>query len=195
MRKNYFTNADICSIIEAEDIVAKETEKLEKSKKGLKISAASTLAWLISTVICIITAGIESYTLADIILFTIILPGFLFAIIGTIVAYVKSGGFLETLKIIGKIGFVGWFIIPFPFDLITGFFVMFYTAIAFFVCPVSILGIVHLIRKKRIKKANEYLTRYAQVQSRMGAFPETQPVDVPENQQTVTQNSATQIKN
>ena len=176
MKKNYFTNVNINNIIEAEDVVAKESEKIEKSKKGLKISAIATISWAVMALAWALALNIESNTISDIVFFTFGVPSFLVAFIGTIAAYIKSGALLETLKIIGKIGLVGWFIVPFPFDLITGFAVMAYTAFAFFVCPVAILGLVHLIRRKRIKKANEYLNHYAQVEERIAATPENQPI-------------------
>lgn len=185
MKKNYFTNLDINSMIEAEDVVAKESEKIEKSKKGLKISAIATISWAVMAIVWALAVNIESNTLSDIVFFTFAVPSFLIAFIGTIVAYIKSGGFLETLKIIGKLGLVGWFVVPFPFDLITGFVVMVYTAFAFFVCPVAILGLVHLIRKKRIKKAEEYLRHYVQVKVKINATPENEPMYVAENNQEV----------
>ena len=175
MKKNYFTNADINNIIEAEDIISQESAKIEKSKKGLKISAIATISWAVMALVWALALNIESITISDIVFFTLGVPSFLVAFIGTIVAYIKSGGFLETLKIIGKLGLVGWFVVPFPFDLITGFVVMVYTAFAFFVCPVAILGLVHLIRKKRIKKANEYLAHYAQVEAKIMPKSENQP--------------------
>lgn len=185
MKKNYFTNVNINNIIEAEDVVAKESEKIEKSKKGLKISAIATISWAVMALVWALALNIESNTISDIVFFTLGVPSFLVAFIGTIVAYIKSGSFLETLKIIGKVGLVGWFFVPFPFDLITGFVVMVYTAFAFFVCPVAILGLVHLIRKKRIKKAEEYLSRYAQVEAEINSNPESQPIYVTENYKEV----------
>ncbi len=185
MKKNYFTNANINNIIEAEEIISQESAKIEKSKKGLKIAGFSTLAWGVMVLVFAIGLNIDSSTISDIMFFTLAVPSFLVAFIGTITAYIKSGNLFETLKIVGKIGLVGWFFLPFPFDLITGFVVMIYTAIAFFVCPVAILGLVHLIRKKRIKKAEEYLSRYEQVEAKINATPENQPIYVTENYQEV----------
>lgn len=185
MKKNYFTNANINNIIEAEAIISQETEKIEKSKKGLRIGAFATFSWVVLVLAFVLGLNIDSRTVSDIVFFTLAIPSFLVAFIGTITAYIKSGNLLETLKIVWKIGLVGWFFLPFPFDLITGFVVMVYTAFAFFVCPIAILGLVHLIRKKRIKKAEEYLTRYAQVEAEINATPENQPIYVIDNYQEV----------
>ncbi|MBE6802150.1 MAG: hypothetical protein E7530_04620 [Ruminococcaceae bacterium] len=165
MKRNYFYD-DITNIVMAEETIAKESKKIEKSKKGLVVAAVSMLVWGFGVVAaCIQSAIYLPRPWTDI--FGVITLGVIFVgFVGCIVSYFLSGSVLETLKIVGKIGFWGWFIIPFPFDIITGLAVMFLTLCAFFSCPIAVLGIIHLIRKNRIKKAEKFLVNFADVQER-----------------------------
>ncbi len=165
MRSNYFYD-DITSVVVAEATITEETRKLKKSKRGIIAALISMGMWLLG-------AGVG--TLSDIDGLPIPVVDFLqlsalgiwlLALITTLVAYLIGGSVGETLKIIGKIGFVGWFIIPFPYDIITGLAAMFFTVVALFACPLVVLGIIYLVRKRRIKKAQQFLDDISAVQQK-----------------------------
>jgi hypothetical protein len=168
MKRNYFYKDDIVSVIQAEETIEKETKKLKKSKRGFAVAAISMAAWIIGVFTVYLGATYWDnlpQPLSDIlalICLGVICVGFL----GCLVSYFLSGSVFETLKIVGKIGFWGWFILPFPYDILTGFLLMFFTLCAFFACPIAVLGIIYLIRKKRIKTAEKFLAEFASVQQR-----------------------------
>ncbi len=170
MRSNYFYD-DITNVMVAEATIEAETAKIKKSKRGIIASIISMVMWL---------AGLGLGCLSDIdglprpivdFLQISALGIWLLALITTLVAYLIGGSVGETLKIIGKIGFVGWFIIPFPYDIITGLAAMFLTVVALFACPLLVLGIIHIVRKRRIKKAQQFLDEFASVQERYNMGP------------------------
>ena len=50
-------------------------------------------------------------------------------------AYILGGGFGKALKAAGKLAKFGWLIIPFPYDLITGFMTLIIAGFLFFCAP------------------------------------------------------------
>ncbi|MCR5667358.1 MAG: hypothetical protein K6G01_11100 [Eubacterium sp.] len=59
----------------------------------------------------------------------------------SIASYIIGGGFLIALKCAGKIAGIGWLIIPFPFDIVTGFACLIFALLAFLFVPIIFVGI------------------------------------------------------
>lgn len=57
------------------------------------------------------------------------------AFFAAIPAYILGGGFGKALKAAGKLAKFGWLIIPFPYDLITGFMTLIIAGFLFFCAP------------------------------------------------------------
>jgi len=57
------------------------------------------------------------------------------AFLAAIPAYILGGGFSKALKAAGKLAKFGWLIIPFPYDLLTGFLTLIIAGFLFFCIP------------------------------------------------------------
>lgn len=57
------------------------------------------------------------------------------AFFAAIPAYILGGGFGKALKAAGKLAKFGWLIIPFPYDLLTGFLTLIIAGFLFFCAP------------------------------------------------------------
>jgi hypothetical protein len=101
--------------MEAQAAVDMARQKEEKIKLGLIIAAAVQLSWLVGIAI----SG-ASGTIAEIFA-TILLIG---AMVGTVAAYVIGGGvkiaFRAAWAVSRRIAWFGWFVAPFPTDIILG---------------------------------------------------------------------------
>lgn len=79
-------------------------------------------------------------------------------IAGSIASYILGGGLGAAFKAAGKIATIGWLIVPFPFDLMTGLCCMVFSMMAFIVLPILFVFCNYLQLKKDLNAAEEYLS-------------------------------------
>jgi hypothetical protein len=98
----------------------KETRIMEKLRKAQSIAIIATLVSLVG----LIVLGVGATTVGEAILAVGVCTG--------IASYIY-GGFKTAVNMSGKLAKIGWFIVPFPYDIFT-FIITFFFAIFMFVC-------------------------------------------------------------
>ncbi len=141
-RKNLFENATITSTEAAKQLLEKSVSKLNRVKIGLIIAAVATL-------ISIIGYKNDGTSLGSILLFI----GFICAM----VSYIIGGGFMTAISWAVRIGKLGWIIMPFPVDIITGICAVVVSFIAFMFLPLVFVFLSYVQTKKDYEEANKFL--------------------------------------
>ena len=128
----------------AKDIMKQSEERLKRVKIGLIISVVASICGFIS-----FTHGSTH------IIFEVI--GFV-AFVGAIASYVIGGGFMDAIRMALKIGKIGWLIMPFPVDIVTGIISTIFSLVAFFLLPVIFVSLNYIQTKKDYEAAENYLS-------------------------------------
>lgn len=128
---------------EARDVLNKAERKRNRSLIGLGVAIVAT---------CLTLVGLFS-------------PGhetmLAFAFMLAFPAYILGGGFGRALKTAGKLAKFGWFIVPFPYDLVTGVVTLMFSVISFcFVPAVFVLG-SFLDHNREYNEARKHLSYYS----------------------------------
>lgn len=144
MRKNNMNDAaQFTSTSEAEETAMEMEAKMKRAKIGLALAAAATAISIIG-----VAAGASGNILE------------MFPFIGMalgIVSYIVGGGFGTALKVLKKVAFWGWFILPFPYDLVTGMTTMVLGLIAFIMLPIVFVAISYHHMSSDYRDAMDYL--------------------------------------
>lgn len=127
----------------AKDVFEQSTKKLERIKIGLIVAAVATAC----TALAFVLSNID-------ILSTLLL---VFAFFGSIAAYIIGGGVKIALKAAAKLAVIGWLIVPFPIDLITGIITLIFAPMAFLFVPLVFVFINFWQNKKNRDDAANYL--------------------------------------
>ncbi len=153
MKKVNKMNEEIVFNSQQEAMMAKEQNemKLEKMKTGLIIAAAAQVLWVL-----IFITGVSG-VLGDIMGIA--------AFAATIASYIFGGGILAALKATWKvaktIGWIGWFCVPFPMDIVTGIMLtvvaVAYGIMGFFVLPLVVVFSNYRRINKELEAASAYL--------------------------------------
>ena len=77
-----------------------------------------------------------------------------------LVAYIVGGGFGSALKLAWGLAKFGWIILPFPYDIVTGFITFFFAIIAFVCFPVVFVLMSFFKHNKEYSEAKKYLSYY-----------------------------------
>ena len=120
-KMQFYEEMEFDDVRYAVDIVNEHGAKLKRVKKGLIISVCAIACTLSSFVI-----GLENPLSSF-----LIIAG----LIGSIAAYIVGGGFSTAIRWAWKIAVFGWIIIPFPFDLLTGFACLYFAFFFFLFVP------------------------------------------------------------
>ena len=127
----------------AKDVLEQSTAELEKIKDARKVAAAATFCSFLYLVL------IKNDILGPLF--------FLFALGGSITSYVKGGGIKIAFKVAKKLAFIGWVIIPFPWDIATGLGTLIYSFLTFLFVPIIFVHINYRQYKKYCDDAATYL--------------------------------------
>ena len=141
-KKPLIENLTFDNAMYAQETLDKAKTKLEKSKLGLIVSGVASVFGLIGLFVGTTALGT---------IFCII------AIAGAIASYIMAGGFGIAVKTAGKLAKFGWYMAPFPFDIVICIFTFIFAVFAFFCVPVIFVFITRLQQKRTIKNAEEYL--------------------------------------
>jgi hypothetical protein len=98
----------------------KETSIMEKLRKAQSIAIIATLVSLVGLIV--LAAGATTAG-----------EGILIVGVGAGIASYVYGGFKTAVKMSGKLAKIGWFVVPFPYDIFT-LIITFFFAIFMFVC-------------------------------------------------------------
>ena len=128
----------------ARDTQKKAQKALAKIKTGLIVAAAATVFSLAGFII-----GVRQPTVSGFL--------FLFAIAGSIAAYIIGGGFSTALGAAKKAAFIGWVVCPFPLDILTGLITMFVAIYCFFMVPIIFVYISYRQQSINLHEATEFL--------------------------------------
>ncbi|MCR4902623.1 MAG: hypothetical protein K6A23_07185 [Butyrivibrio sp.] len=143
--KNLFNSITFDNTAYAQQILNESESKLKRVKIGLIIAA-------ITSVISII-----GYTATNNNLSTILM---LVSLIGSLVSYIIGGGFMNALSWGVKIGKIGWIIMPFPVDIVTGLTASLFAILVFLFLPVIFVLLSYFQTKKDFDTAFMYLSQY-----------------------------------
>lgn len=80
----------------------------------------------------------------------------------SIAAYIKGGGLGTAIGWAFKLGQFGWLILPFPFDLVTGFLFMGVSLVCFIYLPIIFVYMNYRQAKKDYESAKKHLSYYKQ---------------------------------
>ena len=127
----------------AKDVLELYTAKLEEIKDARKIAGAATVCSLLSLVFSSIVSLNTLF--------------FLLALVGSIVAYKRGGGIRIAFSVAKKLAFIGWVIIPFPWDLLSGLMTLLLSFAAFLFVPIVFVQINYWQYKQYCKDAETYL--------------------------------------
>lgn len=152
MRK-IFKIAEINDVVSAQQILKRNEEKNAKRKKGFYVSIAASILWFLFWYV--VYDGKPS-KLPEIFYYIWIVLGLAL----TVASYILCGSFKEFLKITGSLALIGWYIVPFPFDLMTIIFTVYFSLIASFFFPVIIIAISYYLSRKESRAAKEYIDTY-----------------------------------
>lgn len=141
-KKNLFENATITSTEAAKQLLENSVAKLNRVKIGLIVAAVATL-------ISVIGYKNDGTSLGGTLLFI----GF----ICSMASYIIGGGFMTAISWAAKIGKLGWFIMPFPIDIITGICAVMISFIAFMFLPLVFVFLSYVQTKKDYEEANKFL--------------------------------------
>ena len=128
----------------AKNVLEQSALKLEKIKIGLIVSAAATFC----TVLGLIFGNINQ-SLFGAFMF--------FALVGSIASYIVGGGFKIALKAAKNLAIFGWFILPFPADIITGLVTLVIAIYGFMFIPLIFVFLNYRQQKKNHNDAEEYI--------------------------------------
>lgn len=136
----------------AKKIMEEASAKLGRIKVGLIIAGAATVCSCI-----MLYASDSNMTL---------LKGsmMLIALFGAIISYIVGGGFGTAIKFAMKVGKFGWFITPFPIDIITGIITTVIALWAFLFVPVFFVFLNYWQTKKNYTEAERYYSCYKEKQ-------------------------------
>lgn len=141
-KKEFFEEKQFNDVAYAQDILASSNAKLEKQKFALIIAAAAT------------ALNLGGFALGDgFLAFAMLFAG----IVGAIIAYIIGGGFRSAIACAFKIGKFGWFILPFPYDLVTGICCFSFAVFGFFLTPVVFVFVNYRQLKKDRDEAQTYI--------------------------------------
>ncbi len=124
-------------------------KKLAKVKLGLKISIFPSVFSVLYLILesAHVRNGFSSFV------YLMMLLG----ILVSIAAYVIGGGLKTALSWAWKICKIGWFIMPFPVDIVTGIVAFIFSFFAFWCFPVAFVGMNYLQIKSDYTAALDYL--------------------------------------
>ena len=139
----------------AVDVVNAYKTKYNKVKRGLNLSIVSLLYFFLALPM----------------VYTIIYPipilgkpiseiAVLVGLILVFASYIIGGGLKPALRWARKLGTFGWLILPFPWDLFTGIFLMMAVVVFFFFCPVVFIYMNYRQINMDYKAAKKYLSYY-----------------------------------
>lgn len=140
----------------ASDCKEEAERYLSRVKTSYIFAAITTVLWLICIKSCdwvMNSTSIGFRDFASIIVFITAIGG----LVMSIVTYVVGGGVGKAFKIAAHLMALGWVILPFPFDLITGISLFFIAIIALFCVPIIIVFLRHRELNKEIASAEEYM--------------------------------------
>lgn len=118
-------------------------KKLVKVKKGLIIAGIASVLSAIAFLFEGTTIGILCQ-----------LPAFVCALI----SYIVGGGFGTAVKWALKVGQIGWLIVPFPIDIVTGVCGIIAAIVGFFFFPIVFVYLNYRQIKKNYDAAEQYLS-------------------------------------
>lgn len=127
----------------ARDCLEMSRAELEKIKEVRKLAIAATCCSFLSLVF--MNVGFLNSLF------------FLLALGGSIVSYVKGGGIRIAFNVALKISYIGWLIIPFPWDIATGLGALIYSFVAFLFMPIVFVHINYKQYKQYCDDAEAYL--------------------------------------
>ena len=127
----------------AKDVLEQYTAKLEEVKGVRKIAGAATVCSLLWVVFFNISFLNDLF--------------FLLALGGSIVSYKRGGGIKIAFSVAKKLAIIGWIIIPFPWDIATGFGTLIFSFLAFLFVPAVFVQINYLQYKQYCEDAETYL--------------------------------------
>ncbi len=140
-----FETVEFDSYEEAKDMVRTAQRKRTRHLIALGISAAAT--------------GLTAYGIlggnADMTMVYMMLA-FLLAI----PAYIIGGGFGKVLKTAANLGKIGWLIIPFPYDILTGLCTFIFAGFALFCVPLFFTFANYVQHNREYKAAKKHLSHY-----------------------------------
>ncbi len=153
-KEPFFTKAEFDGYESAVLMRDSVQSKLAKCKLGLMIAAGAELFYVLSSIFGSI------HILSDIC--------FWIGIVATVVAYVIGGGFAIGLKaawkISTKIGWIGWFCVPFPLDIPLGIMLTVIGVCIFpfmlIFLPIALVLCSYIQAKKDCNTAEEYIALY-----------------------------------
>jgi len=137
--KKFFESVQFDTVENAENTARKAAKKLEKAKIGLIIAGVATALSALG--------------------FSFEVLGFLLpiAFLAAIAAYIVGGGIKIALKTAWKIAKFGWFVIPFPYDIVTGIVTLIFAIMGFIFFPVVFVLVNFFQIKKTLNEAEEFL--------------------------------------
>lgn len=145
---------EILSAQHAKDELEKNQVLAEKIKKLLIPST-------ITSVLCVFGWYLFQKLMHSDLSFATTLSSFVWlaALIANIVIFIiamVSGG-KAMFNLVKKVAFLGWFICPFPIDIVVGIIIMIYSFVACLNAPIIIFLVALFKMKRDNKKYNEYL--------------------------------------
>lgn len=144
-KKNLFETMEFDNYAQAKDLVDGAEKKVKRILIGLGIAAVATLFTVIG--LCC------SNEMSQMVFF---LLAFLFAI----PAYIVGGGLGKALKVAKKLAVLGWIIVPFPIDILTGLCTFIVAIYALFFVPIIFVLINYSQHRKDLKAAQKYLSYF-----------------------------------
>lgn len=159
-KKKFFTKMEFDDVQYATNVKEKCEEKFKRVKCGLIMALISEVFWAIVFIFP---------SIPDTLWKILVVAG----IVAALTAYIYGGGMLTaitvSLKVATTLGYIGWVLIPFPFDIITGLWLTIVAIILvplLFLCLPIVLVFVNYIQvKKDYKAAEEYLNCFKPVET------------------------------
>lgn len=156
--KPLFSDMHFDDVAFAQDVYNSSTKKMQRCKIGLIVAAVAEVIWIL-----LFLLGHKMGAFGD------ILSGF--ALVASIASYIVGGGIKMGLsfawRVSTKVGFFGWLVVPFPYDILTGLMctcigIMLIPTLLLFI-PLVLVGLNYIQIKKDYDAAQAFLSYYKPV--------------------------------
>ncbi len=160
-KEPFFSQMVFDDVRYASEVLTKEEARLKRNKIGLLIALVAQVSWLVLNFVSTTDLYVLEYIMLGV------------SLIITVAAYIVGGGLAIALKGTFKVAktlfWVGWFFVPFPYDILTGIALSVVAIVVipvlFLLFPIVLVLLSFIQTKKNIANARNYLSYCAMAQA------------------------------